>query len=148
MIEAGESTGMLAELMPRNLDGVIRKQRDRVALGLATEVELQALAARIPDGQLKDIIDDWRLVSLRDLNAGVAHVILLGYSQFEATPWTTSAVTALDQAAGLVRTRSGSLYSLGVHGEGEPDSQQLIHLCATLHHWGSGPLLGVPHFFY
>lgn len=137
------------EFIPKKLDDIIRKNRERVELGLSIANDLQALHAPIPSNfSVKDIIDDWRLISLREKSSGNIQVLLLGHSQNNNVAWLTSSIVKIDPVRNCIMTKSISFYGLGSQGEGDPPREQLIHLCATLHRWGSGPFLGVPHFFY
>ncbi|TCV81216.1 hypothetical protein [Sulfurirhabdus autotrophica] len=138
----------LNDLIPKSLDNIIRQNREMAELRLATDAEISAIEKNI-QGQdmVKDAINDWRLISLCVKTLNLSQVLLLGKSEQEKCPWITSQVISVDFGRGLVYTKSGSLYKLLNRGEGEPPSEDLIRICAALHLWGSGPLLGVPHFF-
>lgn len=136
-------------LIPKILDDVIRKNRELVELGLSTADDIRVIQSEIQPGlPVKDIVNDWRLISLREKQSGLAQVLLLGRSQNENAAWITSSIVKIDLTRNCVMTKSGSHYGLGSRGFGEPPREQLIHVCATLHQWGSGSFLGVPHFFY
>ena len=62
--------------------------------------------------------------------------------------WATSVIVALDLENGFALTKSGNIYQLGTKGEGEPEPDILLHICAQFHNWGIGKMLGVPHVFY
>jgi hypothetical protein len=56
----------------------------------------------------------------------------------------TSDVQAIDFNAGLVRT-TNSIYGItGPMSPGEPDSSELVHMCATFNGWGIGQMAGMP----
>jgi hypothetical protein len=103
---------------------------------------------------------DWlspRVISLRALArrpsaksddaSGTGRLSLLGSAVEMRYVWITSTVIHIDAANGLVQTRN-SLYRLGVKAEGEPPPNELITVCAALHRWGLGPLLGAPEFYF
>lgn len=137
------------DLIPKTLDDIIRKNRELMELGLSTPDEIRALQAEVQQGlPIKDMIDDWHLISLRSKQSGDVKILLLGQSQKENIAWMTSLIVRIDLTQSVIVTQSGSLYGLGSQGAGEPSRGQLIHVCATLHKWGSGEFLGVPHFFY
>lgn len=139
----------LNDFIPKKLDDIIRENRELAALGISTADDIQALSAEMTSAfSVKDTIDDWRLVSLREKQSGNTQVLLLGHSQNENVAWLTSSIVRIDLTRNCVMTKSGSYYGLGSQGDGEPSRGQLIHVCATLHRWGSGAFLGVPHFFY
>lgn len=137
------------DLVPATLDEVIRKNRHLAELGLSTPAEIQRRAGDLAgELEIKDTLDDWRLISMREKTSGQVSILVLGDSQKENTPWLTSAVVWVDSASHRVLTWSKSIYQLGSPGAGEPPRQHLIHLCATFHQWGNGEFLDVPHFFY
>ena len=55
----------------------------------------------------------------------------------------TSFITSVGH--GMVATNSGSIYELVGASTLDVD---LVYICATLHQWGVGQSLGVPHIFY
>lgn len=133
--------------MPKSLDDIIRSRRDRASLRLATADEIAALATHLstdrpPTGE----IDDWRLITL--VVVGKPLVFLVGNNHDQN--WMTSLVTGVDLQAGLITTKSGSIYKMiGEASEGEPPMQHLLHICAVLHQWGGiGQMYGVPYVFY
>lgn len=139
----------LESLIPKSLDDIIRKNRNLFALGLASAEEIKALQSEIQPGlPVKDVIDDWRLICLRDLKKGTGIVFLLGDSQKEAVNWMTSTAIRIDLSQNVLATKSGSIYALGTPGVGEPHRDHLIHVCATFHYWGMGVYFDMPPFFY
>jgi hypothetical protein len=145
----------LEKLMPRSLDDVVRANRDNFQIGLATANEVRRLTASIEPASTKATIDEWRIIAFRTLKpepnsgriVGKTLLSLLGRSSRTNCPLITSEVVKIDFENGLVRTLN-SLYKIGVAGEGEPPSDDLIHLCATTHIWGWGKMIGAPAFFY
>jgi hypothetical protein len=157
---ATDRTGLreaLEKMIPRSLDDVVRANRDRFQIGLATAAEAAARAARIEPACARDTIEAWRIVAFRIRDprddadaggqAGRSRLSLLGQSSRMKRGWITSQIMQIDFANRLVQTRN-SLYALGVAGAGEPPADDLIHLCAACHIWGFGDLIGAPPFFY
>ncbi|MFH1495086.1 MAG: hypothetical protein ABIG70_09855 [Pseudomonadota bacterium] len=73
------------DLIPNTLDDVIRENRELVELGLSTPDEIRALQAEVQQGlPIKDMINDWHLVSLRSKRSADVKVLLLGQSQKES----------------------------------------------------------------
>lgn len=63
-------------LIPKTLDEVIRKNRNLVEWGLSIADDIQALRAEIQPGlPVKDILDDWRIISLREKQSGLAQLL-------------------------------------------------------------------------
>jgi hypothetical protein len=137
---------VLAEMIPSSLDDIVRKNRDQVQIGLATIEEIAAREGAIEPGPALDTIDEWRVVAIRQLGSQPM-LSLLGRVVGTGVRRMTSRIAVLDVARGLCRTRN-SLYPLGFPGEGEPPPEDLICVCAILHRWGVGRLIGAPEFFY
>lgn len=136
----------LQALTPSSLDNIIRENRDQAAICLSSDAEIAALAADIHGHEVKDVIDDWRLISLVLRGPG-GIIILLGNRRSDSSPAGTSMVLRVDLASNLAVTKN-SMYGLGQRGIGEPGENQLIHLCAQLNGWGVGKHLGIPPFFF
>ncbi|MDB5411530.1 MAG: hypothetical protein JWL84_6442 [Rhodospirillales bacterium] len=147
----------LEKMIPRSLDDVVRANRDRFQIGLATAAEAAARAARIAPACTRDTIEVWRIIAFRSLDPpndidagevpGNSLLSLLGQSSRMKRGWITSQIMQIDFENRLVQTRN-SLYALGVEGAGEPPADDLIHLSAACHIWGFGDLIGAPAFFY
>jgi hypothetical protein len=135
----------LEALVPKSLDDVIRKNRDRAKIYLSTAEEIAALHASDlllnQPSSIKGILRDWSYVTIKV--GKMPGVFLLGYSITASRSLCTSLVVGI--ADNLVRTRSGSLYKLEGPATDQPD---LLHLCSQLWNWGVGESLGVPHIFY
>ena len=130
-------------LLPASLDDIIRTNRDVAKLYLTTDAEIDALRAAVPPGAITGTISAWSFITMFMTQPGVAMVNLTGFNEAERCSWMTSQVMAID--GDTVITRSGSYYLL--QGE-RSDGPDLLHICATLHLWGVGPMLGVPYIFY
>jgi hypothetical protein len=140
----------IQELLPKCLDDIVRIHREKLAIRLATDEEVMALHHEItPSRSPETMLDDWRLVAFVKSFDGSQHldISLLGELPYDGSR-ITSPVRKLDLDRGLAITRSGTLYGLGRHGEGEPLFGQLATVCAAAHAWGWGALFGVPHFFF
>ena len=146
----------LEHMIPKSLDDIVRKSRDRFQIALATVEELAGLAATIEAGPIRDTITEWRIIAFRAIGLSVdaqtqavsrSLLLLLGRAAGTRCPWITSAVTEIDIDRRLVRTQN-SVYRLGARGEGEPPQEDLICVCAATHRWGVGKRIGAPAFFY
>lgn len=140
-------TAVIEQLIPKSLDDIIRHNRDKVQLRLATDEEIFDLHQEITPGQLKDAIDDWNLVALHQPELNTTLVFLLGDIRRNGHQRITSEVMGVDLDRQILITKSGSLYQLGTPKNGAPDVDQLYIVCAAFHAWGFGKMLGVPHFF-
>lgn len=134
--------------IPKKLDDLIKQHRDVASLYLSTEQEMMDLYAAVTPGTYLDIIDDWRLISLRLKKTMISETLtfLLGIRRSNGNLRITSDIVKLDLDRGLVITKSGSLYKLGARGEGEPPFEGLVMICSAFHDWGFGPAFGTPKF--
>jgi hypothetical protein len=127
------------QLIPKNLDDIIRLRRDEFTLRLSSAQEIAELPPMVSiiDNQMQvsATINEWRIICL-DLHAAGKKYILTGYNQSTKTTWGTSEVASADINRGLILTKN-SIYRLGTKGEGEPTSDLLLHICALFHQWGS-----------
>lgn len=148
MTNADELTAAIQALIPKSLDDVIRNNRENARLCLATEQELFELYSSITPGPFKEIIDDWRFISLHIWNEDREETMtfLLGNRRSNQNPRITSVIRKVDLDRGLVITNSRSLYRLGIKGEGEPPIMGLILICQAFRAWGFGRAFDVPQF--
>lgn len=137
----------IEQMIPENLDDIIRKNRELAHLRLATDDEIMELYHPIKYRKTKAVFNDWRMINLYINAINQPQVILMG-NIGNGIIRLTSTVMQVDLDRGLVITKSGSLYSLGKPGLGEPPHHQLMAICAVFHEWGFGAVFGVPHFFY
>lgn len=145
-------TQRLQDLIPQNLDDIIRANRDKCQLAFATDEELSALEREFPGaavGQVRHTLKEWNILMIHVTVDGSLKSIpkLLGNVQETGQCWITSTVTAFDSQAGLVRTEN-SLYRIVGPRSAEPDMHLLLHICVWLNQQGAGRYLGVPEFFY
>lgn len=139
----------LKKLIPKNLDDIIRKNRDKCRLALATEAELQKLESNMPDSPLRYTLTDWQVVMLHvssEDGAPIASPRLVGSVVETGESWITSQVVAIDRNKGLVQTANSMYRVIGPRVKEE--KIDLLNICVALHQWGLGSYLGVPEFFY
>jgi hypothetical protein len=134
---------------PASLDAIVRRHRDRIAIGLATLDEIAGRSGAVEQGEERDTIDAWRVISIRAPaeQPGGPILVLLGQAVSKRHAWVTSDVRVLDVARGLCLTQN-SLYRLVHPGEGEPPADDLRCLCAGLWEWGIGKIIDAPQFYY
>ncbi|MBI5164362.1 MAG: hypothetical protein HY985_10725 [Magnetospirillum sp.] len=89
-------------------------------LELATIEEIGAITGTVTgDGMIKDVLEGWRLIALRGVAphpgalAVTEAVFGVGSALARGRMICTSSVVMFDADAAMIRTRSGSLYSLG-----------------------------------
>ena len=139
----------LEKLIPKSLDDVIRKNREKFRLALATEDELAKLESNVPDSPIRYILTDWQVVMLHatlEDGAKIASPRLVGSVVETGESWITSHVISIDTGKSLVKTRN-SFYRVVGPRVGE-EKLDLLNICIALHQWGLGTYLGVPDFFY
>lgn len=133
----------LSQLLPKSLDDIIRANRHKAQLYFSTDDEINPLRGPLFDGPIKAQISKWAFITLHIAESQTSLVYLVGFNRTEHCTWMTSFVTGIGH--GMVTTNSGSIYELV--GDSTLDVD-LLHICATLHLWGVGKSLGVPHIFY
>lgn len=137
----------IADLIPKSLDDIIRKHRDEVSLRLASDSEIKAKKTDIIfDHEPRAIIDDWWLIAF-DFHGRRTDLVLLGNRRDNGHAWITSVAQEIDLERNILRTEN-SMYGLGAQSCGEPPGHLLLTVCAALHKWGMGEMLGVLHVFY
>jgi hypothetical protein len=143
------------DLIPKSLNDIIRINRDQARLYLTTDDEIMDLYAEVTPGTPKEVIDDWRLISLYFVPSNLVQVMLLGDRRCNPPRGLpagrghariTSVVRRIDLDRGFVVTNSRSLYQLGKKGHGQPPFEHLAMICQAFHSWGFGMFLGTPYF--
>ena len=138
------------EKIPKSLDDIIRSNREECSLSLSTSEEIDELPAMVEvvvnQKSISATLNNWRFICL-NTNGTKAH-ILTGIHKAQGCAWGTSVVVAIDLKHSLALTRSGTVYQLGTKGEGEPETDILLHICTQFHKWRIGEMLGVPRVFY
>lgn len=142
----------ITDLIPKNLDDIIRANRDKFRLAIATDEERQALERDLPNEAARKVrhtLRGWNILMLHVTTGGTSTSLpkLLGNVNETGQCWITSTVKGIDIRAGLVQTEN-SVYRVVGQRESEPDRHLLLHICAWLNQRGLGRYLGVPGFFY
>jgi hypothetical protein len=145
-------TKPLQALIPKNLDDIIRANRDQCRLAFATDEELNELEREPPGSvasSVRHTLKEWNILIIHAVVNGSVQSIptLLGNVQETGQCWITSTVTAVDSQAGLIRTKN-SVYRVVGPRSAEPDMHLLMHVCVWLNQQGVGRHFGVPGFFY
>lgn len=140
------------DLIPKNLDDIIRANRDKCRLAFATDEELNALEREFHSSAvdpIRLILKEWNILMIHVTVDGSVQSIpkLLGNVHETGQCWMTSTVTAVDRQAGLIRTEN-SVYRVSGPRFHEPDRHLLLHVCVWLNQRGVGRHFGVPDFFY
>lgn len=144
-------TQNLLDLIPKNIDDIIRVNRDRLQLAFATELELDRLEQSNLDtsaGPVRHNVQNWNILMVHQTidESRKSLPVLLGNVVETGQCWITSGVTAINSRAGLVLT-ANSLYRIVGRRNPAPDSHLLMHICIRLNQRGIGPYYGVPGFF-
>ena len=117
-IDNDEFFNAIEAIVPKCLDEIIRHNRDFAQVRLTTDFEVMKLYASITPSHVKEIINDWRFISLafKYADGSFHEVYLLGDKESNGIPRITSIVRKIDLDRQLVYTNSGSLYRLGTPG--------------------------------
>lgn len=138
----------LADYLPTSLDGIIRANRDRCRLTLATEGDLEQLAHPLKHGPVSRHLIRWQILTFHLNGNGktVQTYHLVGHVRGTREPWMTSKIQAIDLERRRVQTENAWY---GLWGPaGRENDIDLRHVCATLNYWGLGPHFGVPELYF
>lgn len=124
---------------------LIRANRHLFRLDLIDDAQTRELIGHIDSpGTPKRFVDPYwilRICAYPDTSREQISYHLLG------TEVITSDVQVVDKEKHLVRTMN-SIYAIGDAGGPNVPLDVKLRVCAGLHWWGVGPVLGVPHVFY
>lgn len=138
----------LNKIIPKNLDDIIRKNRDKMKLVVAADEDLIKVAGEINEHEATAELDHvyfYKRVSLVP-NLKIETLTLVGYN-LDGSPYHTSEIMRFDARRARVLTKSGSIYILKNLGNGEPPSELLMMICAMIRKDGAGSYFGVPEIF-
>lgn len=107
-----------------------------ISVGHADEAELALLAGAVASAGVRDELELWSLVAIRDPAGRGTEVHALGWRTDLANTWITSPLTAVDLTASIVSTRSGHSYQLGTPDTPELNPELRGHLAYALRTWG------------
>jgi hypothetical protein len=139
-------TGKLEELIPKSIDEIIRKNRDKLCLELVNRDELTLIHRDLPITNFKGSLSGVCIYRRRILINGLSSIAAVGWVENRLRH--TSSIVAYDPKTNVILTHSGSHYVINDFIEGEPDFSILTFICVMLHHEGVGDYFGVPPFFY
>lgn len=124
---------------------LIRENRGFLNLDLADHAQIRELTGNIDaPGTPKRFVDPYwiiRICTYPDTERELVTYHLVGAEVI------TSDVQIVDQGKRLVRT-TNSIYATGQLGGPNVPFVVKLRVCAGLHWWGVGKVLGVPHVFY
>lgn len=145
---AKETVEELQKFLPKCIDDIVRENRDKLRLALATTVELKALETTIVDASVRHQLAGWNVLMLHATTASgqVSSPRLIGRVVDSGESWITSHVVGIDFERGLVQTKS-SLYRI-IGPRADKKDTDLLRICAAMHEWRLGAHYGVPHIFY
>ncbi|WP_018077073.1 hypothetical protein [Thiobacillus denitrificans] len=138
----------LKQLLPESLDDIVRENRDKLRLALATEAELKNLQTSLSGASVRHSLTQWDILMLHVTEGGrkVSSPRLIGKLSETGESWMTSHVLSIDTEHGLVQTRN-SVYRI-VGPRAEEKDLDLLRVCGSLNEWGLGQRFGVPPIFY
>lgn len=138
----------LKQLLPSSLDDIVRENRDKLRLALATEEELKNLHTILSQTSFRHSLTRWNILMLHvtEGHRTVSSPRLIGKLSESGESWMSSHVLSIDAEHGLVQTRNSVYRIIGPRAE-EKDLD-LLRICGSLHEWGLGQRFGVPPIFY
>jgi len=105
-------------------------------IGRATPDEKLALAGPVDSTAVRDDIDRWNLIAIRDLAGRGTQFHALGWRRGLANTWITSPIVNIATTSTLVSTSSAHSYVLGEPDGIDIDPDLVDHLLYALRTWG------------
>lgn len=99
-----------------------------IVVARASQDELAPLAGTVENMAVRDRLDLWSLVVIRDRDGAQMQVHALGWARRQHSTCLTSALTRVGLARSAVATESGSAYQLGQPAGAEISRELLDHL--------------------
>lgn len=139
------------DLIPKNLDDLIRKNRELLRLEYVNFEDLYNLSHSInidnPKGFLEEVFLYKRITKLSFL----APICVVGYLKTDSArcAYHTSEVKFIDINRNAFVTASGSQYLIESFADRDKiDTTLLFHICHISHRDGWGSHFDVPHIYY
>lgn len=146
-METDDLAKQLARLVPKSLDEIIHKNRDKCRIRLATPEDFAQVEKRIPRQPPRHTLIRWQLIVLDVSTAPpVKSLRLVGTISESGQSRITSNVVGINRRTGMVETEN-SIYAIK-GGRAMEKNLDFPYICAALNYWGIGPFLGVPEFFF
>lgn len=111
-----------------------------VAIGRATSDEVSALAGPVVPVAVRDDINRWNLIAIRDPLVRGMQIHALGWRRRLGTTWITSPIVSIGAASATISTSSAHSYALGKPDGADIDPVLADHLLYALRTWG---LIGI-----
>jgi hypothetical protein len=134
------------ELLPKGLDDIVRKNRDKVSFEVATPQDLKALEMPIVITNLQGILTSGFIYKWVVPTTGSSMFFMIGH--INGVVRHTSNLLGWDPDQQVVLTRSGSHYILEEFVDPNSDSELLAGICAWCHRGPAGPLFGMPEWIF
>lgn len=140
----------LNAVLPKSLDGIITKNRDKLKFELATKADLENLERSIPITNLQGIfktafIYKWVITGMQE-----PQLFVVGRLDGSngTLGWHTSRVVGYDSSTNTVLTNSGSHYVINEFSDPECDSDLLVVICGWMNTTQAGQIFGVPEWYF
>lgn len=137
--------------MPKNLDDIVRKNRDQLSLQYANSADLSRLNEKILSKNYKGTLEDVFLYKRITPLSSIQPICAVGYLSNNSfkNPYHTSQVIALDLDQYVLGTASGSFYKVESFANSDKtNTDLLLHICHVAHHDGWGPHFGIAEINY
>lgn len=138
-------------LIPKNLDDVVRKNRHLLQLEYANQEDVSKLTKRIQTTSFKGTLVDAFLYKRLIKISEVEPIYAVGYLITDAgrIAFHTSQVVGVDNDQKIIATASGSYYKIDSFADTQQtDSTLLLHICHVSHRDGWGTHFGIPEIYY
>jgi hypothetical protein len=138
-------TEQFTSLIPKGLDDIVRKNRDKVSFDVANLQDLKALEMPIVITNLQGVLSSgfiykWVPATGNSLFFMIGHI--------NGVVRHTSNILGWDPDLNVALTRSGSHYILQEFVDPDSDSELLAGICAWCHRGPAGPFFGMPEWIF
>lgn len=146
-MDTDDLSKQLARLVPKSLDEIVRKNRDKCRIHLATPEDFARVKKRIPKQPPRYTLVHWQVIVLDvSISPPVRSLRLVGTAVETGESRITSNIVGINRRTGLVETEN-SIYAIKGR-RAQEKNLDFPYICAALNYWRIGPFLGVPAFFF
>lgn len=133
-------------LIPKGLDDIVRKNRDKLSFEVATTQDLTPLEAPILITNFQGALSSGFIYKWVIPTKGVSVLFMIGH--IDGIVRHTSQVIGWDPVNQVALTRSGSHYILEEFVDPDSDTQLLAGICAWCHRGPAGSTFGIPKWIF
>lgn len=137
---------LIESQIPKSLDDIVRLNRDKLRLELATDKDLKELESPLVITNLKGVLTFGFIYKWVDPATGNSLFFMIGHINGEVRH--TSNLISWDPDSQAILTSSGSHYVLEKFVDPTSYPELLLGICAWTHRIALGSFFGMPEWFF